>query len=75
VKVPYGQGWPPEPLASRKGVAGNYKSEGSGTAPRDAYGTNSGTDEQEPYKRLNELDESRSSGMTSETPKGECPLM
>ena len=56
-----------EPLASRKGVAGNCKSEGSGTA-------NSGPDEQEPYKRLNELDESRSGGMTSETPKGACSL-
>ena len=31
-KVTYGQGWPPESLASRKGVAGNCKSEGSGTA-------------------------------------------
>jgi len=50
VKVPYGQGWNPEPLASRKGVAGNRKSEGSGTA-------NSGPDEQEPYKRRSGLDE------------------
>jgi|GEM_PF-2044392 len=50
VKVPYGQGWDPEPLASRKGVAGNRKSEGSETAKP-------GTDEQEPYKRLNEPDE------------------
>ena len=48
-KVTYGQGWPPESLASRKGVAGNCKSEGSGTA-------NSGPDEQEPHKRLDELD-------------------
>ena len=32
------------------GIAGNRRSEGSGTAKP-------GTDEQEPYKRLNELDE------------------
>jgi len=50
VKVPYGQGWNPEPLVSRKGVVGNHKSEGSGTAKP-------GTDEQKPYKRLSELDE------------------
>ena len=50
VKVPYGQGWRLEPLASRKGVAGNRKSEGSETAKP-------GPDEQEPYKRCSELDE------------------
>ena len=38
------------PPAGGKGVAGNRKSEGSET-------TNSGTDEQEPYKRRSELDE------------------
>ena len=53
VKVPYGPRWRAGnhyPPAGGKGVAGNRKSEGSETA-------NSGTDEQEPYKRLNELDE------------------
>jgi hypothetical protein len=49
VKVPYGQRWDPEPLVPRKGVAGNRRSEGSEFA-------NSGPDEQELYKRLNELD-------------------
>ena len=37
------------PPAGGKGVVGNHKFEGSGTA-------NSGPDEQEPHKRLDELD-------------------
>lgn len=62
VKVPYGQGWDPEPLVPRKGVAGNRKSEGIPNAfGKTPVLTNSpiGMPLAEPYKRLSELDESR----------------
>ena len=58
--VPYGPSWRAGTLVPPSGtralrVTASLKE--AKLPQRDAYGTNSGTDEQELYKRLNELDE------------------